>query len=81
MVIAGILRHWSDVEVRSSKAISTEHKILSLRTILASIDTWSSGGPMSRKYLEYIADFLSQAGVNVTAYDSFDDLPEEAQRG
>jgi hypothetical protein len=63
LVIWNIRRNWDDLFHEQPRHSGTE-LVGILRTILASLETWSTPSPESRGYLNYIEGFLAQGGVH-----------------
>lgn len=59
-----IKRNWDELFTEQPRHSNSE-LVGILRTILASIETWSTPSPNSRGYLNYIEGFLTKAGVRV----------------
>jgi hypothetical protein len=64
-IIWNIRQHWKHLFEETERA-STETLIGILRTILGSIEVWTSPRRTSRGYLNYIEGFLKRGGVSVT---------------
>jgi hypothetical protein len=52
-----------------------------LRTLLGSVEVWSTPGPSSRGYLHYVEGFLKKTGVEVHAEDEDEDEDELLELG
>jgi hypothetical protein len=68
LIIWNIRRNWHDLFQEEPRP-SADKLMGVLRTLLSSVDTWSSPSPTSRGYLHFIEGFLKKAGATVTAYD------------
>jgi hypothetical protein len=79
LIIWNIRRNWHDL-FQSSPNPGTETLIGVLRTILDSVDTWSTPAPTSRGYLNYIEGFMAKVGVRVreASPETWEELPEPA---
>jgi hypothetical protein len=78
LIIGTIRRNWNELFEKEPRP-STEKLIGVLRTILGSIETWSSPSPTSRGYLHYIEGFLKKAGVSVDVLSPDDEPFEEPE--
>jgi hypothetical protein len=67
LIIWNIRRNWHDLFQEEPRP-SVDKLTGVLRTILGSVETWSSPSPTARGYLHYIEGFLKKAGVNVTVH-------------
>jgi hypothetical protein len=65
LIAGNVLRHWAILFERH-QPFAQEDQVGVLRTLLNSINTWSSRAPGSRGYLSFVAGFLRKAGVNIT---------------
>ncbi len=63
LVIWSIRRNWDDLFHKQSRHSRAE-LVGILRTILGSLETWSTPSPESRGYLNYIEGFLAQGGIH-----------------
>ena len=73
-----IKRNWDDLFTKQPRHSNAELAGI-LRTILASIETWSTPSPNSRGYLNYIEGFLTKAGVRVERIYPEDEEWEEGE--
>lgn len=73
-----IRRNWDDLFTTQPRHSNAELAGI-LRTILDSIETWSTPGPNSRGYLNYLEGFLTKAGVRVEKLPLGDELWEEEE--
>jgi hypothetical protein len=64
LLIQSIRRRWDEL-FQDEPHPGTENLIGVLRTMLGSVNIWSTPSPSSRGYLHYIEGFLSKAGVKV----------------
>jgi hypothetical protein len=83
LVIWNIRRNWHDL-FASFPHPGTDNLIGVLRTLLSSIDTWSTPSPTSRGYLNFVEGFLRKAGVKVqkvkeSDLDHLEDLEDEPE--
>jgi hypothetical protein len=81
LVIDFIRRKWQ-VLADTDFVARRDDRIGVLRTLLSSIETWSSGGKESRGYLAYIEGFLKRAGtyeIQPAEDDEFEDDAEEEE--
>jgi hypothetical protein len=63
LVIWSIRRNWDDLFHEQPRHSGAE-LVGILRTILGSLETWSTPSPESRGYLNYIEGFLAQGGIH-----------------
>jgi hypothetical protein len=63
-----IRRNWQILDEEQDVPFGKEATIGVLRTILGSIETWSSPSAHSRGYLQFIEGFLKRTGANVQAF-------------
>jgi hypothetical protein len=63
LVIWNIRRNWDDL-FHGQPRHSGAELVGILRTILSSVETWSTPSPESRGYLNYIEGFLAQGGIH-----------------
>jgi hypothetical protein len=77
LIVEHIRRSW-DALFRSALYPGDDNLVGVLRTILDSINTWSTPAPTSRGYLNYIEGFLRKLGVNVRkgSARTMEELPE-----
>jgi hypothetical protein len=81
LVINSIRRNWQNLD---GFAASRDNKIGVLRTLLSSVETWSSPGKGSRGYLAYLEGFLAKAPGTPVDYkrlesEEFEDDEEESE--
>jgi hypothetical protein len=65
LIVWNIRRNWDDL-FRSFPHPGTETLIGILRTLLGSIETWSTPSPSSRGYLNFLQGFLRKGGIHVS---------------
>lgn len=73
-----IRRNWDDLFATQPRHSDADLAGI-LRTILDSIETWSTPGPNSRGYLNYLEGFLTKAGVKVEKLPVGDEVWEEEE--
>lgn len=73
-----IKRNWDDLFATQPRHSNADLAGI-LRTILDSIETWSTPGPDSRGYLSYLEGFLAKAGVKVEKVPMSDEPWEEEE--
>lgn len=76
LVIWNIRRNWQEL-FETQPRVGADNVIGVLRTILASINTWSFPGPESRGYLHYLKGFLKKAGVSIEVLSEDDEPPTD----
>jgi len=64
LIIWNIRRNWQELYERNPR-LDREAMIGVLRTLLGSIETWSTPSAQSRGYLHFVEGFLKKAGVRV----------------
>jgi hypothetical protein len=64
LIVQNVRRHWRE-RFLTFPHPGTQTLVGILRTLLASIETWSSPSPNSRGYLNFLEGFLRKGGVRV----------------
>jgi hypothetical protein len=78
LIIGNILRNWEDLfSTVPRRGDETLQGIL--RTLLGSIDVWSTPNPQSRGYLHFLEGFLRKAGVTVDRLAADGTLEEDPE--
>lgn len=80
LIVWNIRRNWKDLYEESPHP-GRENLIGVLRTLLDSINTWSTPSPASRGYLHFVEGFLKKSGATVRVMDEnmeeIEDEPDE----
>jgi hypothetical protein len=74
-LVWNIRNHWTELFERSGRPLP-ETLIGILRTLLGSIEVWTSPSPTSRGYLNYIEGFLNRGGIRAMVVEEGELLPE-----
>ena len=76
LITTNVRVHWSRLFQDAAPYPGRDNVVGVLRTILGSVDCWTTARPTSRGYLKYIEGFLNEAGVSVQAIPA-DEVEDE----